>query len=282
MRPRRPQKRMEDGEECGTMKNFKEAFNTLLTKLKDRENFAFTRFSDGELFILQDKTVVLADNHYITGDITGRNRYTKEEHKEFYPNKHQKYREKLIECYQHTQQNYFKGICTATDGHVGKENFDWMIDFHGGDHENLTFANLLINANYHRFVEDLVPLLQDREIIYVVNELANTDKLPFKISKKFCIGSNCMIENYNTSEDVRNYLNTNNIKNAVILCSAASLSNFIIHDCFKDNPNNTFLDIGSCLNPLLDLEGWKYTRGYLTGYWMNSGSPFAQQVDLWS
>ena len=83
-----------------------------------------------------------------------------------------------------------------------------------------------------------------------------------------------MIENYNTSADVRSYLDTNNINNAVVLCSAASLSNFIIHDCFKDNPNNTFLDIGSCLNPLLDLEGWKYTRGYLTGYWLNSGSPF--------
>ena len=38
--------------------------------------------------------------------------------------------------------------------HVGKANFDWMIDFHGGDHPNLTFANLLINANYKRFVEE--------------------------------------------------------------------------------------------------------------------------------
>ena len=38
---RRPQKRLEDGKECGTMKNFKEAFDTLLTKLRDGENFAF-------------------------------------------------------------------------------------------------------------------------------------------------------------------------------------------------------------------------------------------------
>ena len=106
------------------MKNFKEAFDTLLKKLQSGKNFAFTRFSDGELFILQDKTVVLADNHYITGEITGRNRYTKEEHKEFYPDKHQKYREKLVETYHHNQDNDCKGICTATDGHVGKKNFD--------------------------------------------------------------------------------------------------------------------------------------------------------------
>tara|TARA_A100001515_G_scaffold144261_1_gene147805 strand:- start:513 stop:1307 length:795 start_codon:yes stop_codon:yes gene_type:complete len=264
------------------VKNFKTAFDTLLDKIKNKENFAFSRFSDGELFIMQNKTVVLADNHYITGDITGPNRYTKEEHKEFYPDKHQKYREKLIECYRHTQKNYFKGICTATDGHVGKSNFDWMIDFHSGDHENLTFANLLINANYSRFIEELVPLLEKREIIYVVNELANTDNLPFNISKKFVIGSNCMINNYDTSEKVKNYIKDNNIADAIVLCSAASLSNFVIHECFRNNPNNTFIDIGSCLNPLLNLEGWKYTRGYLTGYWLNSGSPFAKQVDIWS
>ena len=76
------------------MKDFRQAFDTLLNKLKSGENFAFSRFSDGELFILQNKTVVLADNHYVTGDIRGSNRYTKEEHKEFYPDQHQIYRDR--------------------------------------------------------------------------------------------------------------------------------------------------------------------------------------------
>jgi hypothetical protein len=273
---------MENSQGCETLKNFKLAFDEILRMIDNKENFAFTRFSDGELFIMQNKTVVLADNHYITGDIRGANKYTKEEHKEFYPDKHQKYREKLLECYKHTQDKYYKGICTSTDGHVGKENFDWMIREHGGDHENLTFANLLINANYHRFVEDLVPRLQNREVIYVVNELANTSNLPFEVSKEFLIGSNCMIQNYDTSTKVKDYIRQSEIKDAIVLCSAASLSNFIIYECFKDNPNNTFLDIGSCLNPLLELEGWRYTRGYLTSYWLGSNSPFANQVDVWS
>ena len=264
------------------MKEFDGAFSNLLEMIKTKENFAFTRFSDGELFILQNKTVVLADNHYVTGDIKGANRYTKEEHKEFYPDQHQKYREKLIQCYKHNQEKYFKGICTSTDGHVGKENFDWMIDFHGGDHENLTYANLLINANYKRFVEEMVPELRHRKVLYVVNEMADVANLPFDIDKTFLIGSNCMINNYDTPSRVSFYIQDNNISDAVILCSAASLSNFVIYECYKENPNNTFLDIGSCLNPLLGLEGWKYTRGYLTGYWMNSGSPFTNQVDKWS
>jgi hypothetical protein len=264
------------------MKDFRQAFDVLLNKLKNGENFAFSRFSDGELFILQNKTVVLADNHYVTGDIRGPNRYTKEEHKEFYPDRHQVYRDKLIECYKHNQDNYFKGICTSTDGHVGKENFDWMIDFHGGDHPNLTYANLLINGNYSRFIEEMVENFVERDILYIVNEMADTSKLPFDIKKHFYIGSNCMIDNYDTSEKVKEYIAKNNVKDAIVLCSAASLSNFVIHDCFKENNNNTFLDIGSCLNPLLGLEGWKYTRGYLTGYWLNSNSPFQHQVDVWN
>ena len=118
--------------------------------------------------------------------------------------------------------------------------------------------------------------------VYVVNELADTSMLPFELKKEFLIGSNCMINNFDTTEKVKQYISDNKINNHVILCSAASLSNFIIHDCYKDNSNNTFLDIGSCLNPLLNLEGWKYTRGYLTNYWLNSGSHFGKQVDVWS
>ena len=90
-----------------------------------------------------------------------------------------------------------------------------------------------------------------------------------------------MINDYHMVDTIKEYIATNNIKDHIVLCSAASLSNFIIHDCFIDNNKNTFLDIGSCLNPLLDLEGWKHTRGYLTHYWLNSKSPFGEQVDLW-
>ena len=65
------------------MKTFKVEFDKLLSKLKTKENFAFTRFSDGELFIMQNKKIILASNHYVTGDIKGPNIYTEEEQKQF-------------------------------------------------------------------------------------------------------------------------------------------------------------------------------------------------------
>ena len=263
------------------MKTFEGEFSNLLGMLKNNENFAFSRFSDGELFIMQNKKVVLAKDHYITGDIKGPNIYTEEEQKEFLPERDQFYREKLIECFKHRQPKYLKGICTGTDPHIDDINFDYQIKLHDGDHETLTFSNLLINANYSRFIEEMVPLFVDKEIIYVVNKLANITALPFEIKKTFEIGSNCMINNYDTVEKIKEYIAKNNVKDHIVLCSAASLSNFIIYENFKENTNNTFLDIGSCLNPLLGLEGWVHTRGYLTHYWLSHHSPFGTQVDIW-
>ena len=259
-------------------KRFGDEFDKFLDKLKNKENFAFARFSDGELFILRNETVILAENHFVTGERKGHGIYPPEEQKEFIPEKHGFFQEKLMECFKFKMPEYYKGICCRND--VGEDAFFWQKGLNGGD-ADLTFSNLLINRNYRRFVEELVPVLKERDILYVVNESANLDGLPFEIRKDFRIGSNCMIDNYDTVQEVKRYIRDNNVKDHVVLCSAASLSNFIIRDCFEDNPNNTFLDIGSCLNPYLELEGWKHTRGYLTHYWLNSGSPYGDQVDIW-
>ena len=41
--------------------DYREDFNILKTKLKNNENFAFLRFSDGEGFILYDQYLQLSD-----------------------------------------------------------------------------------------------------------------------------------------------------------------------------------------------------------------------------
>ena len=260
------------------MRYFDKEFDKFLEKLKNKENFAFARFSDGELFILKNETLILAEDHFVTGQRKGQGVYPAEEQKEFIPEKHSFYQEKLTECFKFKMPEYYKGICCRND--VGEDAFFWQKGLNGGD-ADLTFSNLLINRNYRRFVEDMVPVLKERDVLYVVNEAANLEGLPFDIKKDFRIGSNCMIDNYETVEEVKEYIRENKIKDHVILCSAASLSNFIIRECFAENSDNTFLDIGSCLNPYLELEGWKHTRGYLTHYWMNSGNPYGEQVDIW-
>ena len=41
--------------------------------------------------------------------------------------------------------------------------------------------------------------------------------------------------------------------------------------------------MGSNLNPYLGnkIQGWRANRGYLTHYWLKSGSPYGDRVDYW-
>ena len=86
------------------MKNYKEEFDKLLSLVKTREPFAFSRFSDGEVTVLRNKQVVIAEDHFIQHDIHGEkkvyaNSYLPEEHKSFVPSRNKREHEKLVEAF---------------------------------------------------------------------------------------------------------------------------------------------------------------------------------------
>ena len=95
---------------------FKDDFFKLLQKLKSGENFAFTRFSDGEICVMQNKELRLADDHVKMGETLYGFGYTKDDHKHFDPEKHGFLKDKLIEAYKFKKENYFVGgicqVCT--------------------------------------------------------------------------------------------------------------------------------------------------------------------------
>ena len=99
------------------VKNFTKEFDKFLNLIKTDEPFSFTRFSDGEVTILRNQPVVLANNYFIQGDLHGENKnfvpdgtYNKEEQKEFFPDKHEFFRKRLLESFLFEKHNYFKGI----------------------------------------------------------------------------------------------------------------------------------------------------------------------------
>ena len=132
-----------------------------------------------------------------------------------------------------------------------------------GDDEHLTYSNLFINNNYPRFMQEMLPVICEKEIVFVANEAAKFDELPLKIIKHFPVGTNCIINDYHLVEEIKNWIKSNNIENTIFLFSASTLSNYIIHECFKEHSNNTYLDVGTCLSPWMGLEGWKHSRAYL-------------------
>ena len=260
-------------------KTFKGDFENLRDKLKNGENFAFSRFSDGEVFVLQNKRLELNENHFVIANRRGNGWYNKEEQKTFIPGEHEFYRKKLEESLQFKKENYYRGIsCRCC---IGDGDFNWQVDLAGGDDETLTWANLWNNGNYERFVEEIVPLFKDKKIIMVVNESAKLDDLPFDVIKDFRVGTNCFVNDYGLIEEMKTYITENNIEDHVFLVSCASLTNLINHQLFEFNDKNTYIDIGSTLNPMLKMEGWKGSRAYLREYWLNDNRNFLNKNCIW-
>ena len=248
---------------------FKKDLNNLFKKLKNRENFAFLRFSDGELFVLENKKLIISKKYWSLENKKYFANFSADDQKKFLPLKHQFYRRKLYDSLKFKKKNYFKGIsCSCCNG---KNSVLFMKNITKDD-KNLTFSNLLQNSNYIFFIEKIVKLLKKRKIILISNKNHDPKKLPFKINKKFDIGKNCFINDYYLVNKVKNYINKNKIKNYVFLISASSLSNVLIFELFKKFDKNTYLDIGSTLNPYYNIQHLSKSRSYLSEYWLKDKS----------
>lgn len=258
-------------------KSFKEHFWMLQKKLKSGEPFAFSRFSDGEMIVLQNKHLKLADDKTtVDGEKAGIG-YDKADHKEFDPKRHKLFHRQLTDAYKHHQKNYFVGLsCPCC---VGKEDNEWMKELRGGDDEHLTWSNLFVNSNYPLFLNHFVPLLKDKKVVVVCNESADLSGLPFKVEKDFRIGSNAMINDQWLLSELPLWAEYPTQEGGwVFLYAAASLSNLLIHRMFEHDPSNTHIDIGTTLNPHMKLP---IARNYLKGYWLNSGNTEIYKECVW-
>jgi len=259
-------------------RNFKQDFDHLLAKLKSGENFAFTRFSDGEMDMLKNIRLVLKKNHVQVGDWHARKNYQTVDHKDFNPAtpEHQIFRLKLEQAYKFRKNNYFKGTCCPCC--VGKKDADWMIDLHGpGDDEHLTWANLLVNGNYADFCEKMVPEFNNKKIVIVCHEDAVLD-FSFPLVKEFRVGYNAFINNLPVIDEMGAWVKDNEITDHVFLFSASSFSALAIHKLFDTHPNNTYINIGTALNNFM---GMPIDRQYLSGYWHKVPSPTLNKICIW-
>jgi hypothetical protein len=76
-----------------------------------------------------------------------------------------------------------------------------------------------------------------------------------------------------------NRITENKIKGHVFLFSASSFTNIAIHKLFQKHPNNTFIDIGTCLTPMMDMPT---ERDYLKGFWGYRGGQDIQKICTWN
>lgn len=231
------------------MKTFGGDFDKFLNKIKSGEHFSLSRWGDGELMILEGKHIDIRSKG------NGEFRYDP---------KLPEYigvRNKLICSYVNKDDEYYIGI--ACPCCVGEEKYQYMKSKSGQDEEHLTWANIFVNANYQRSVNELIPELLNHAVFLVVNENSMLDKLPFKPVNTWYVGTDAWNSSYWIVELLKYYIISNKIENAIFLFAAGPLANILTYELWEHgSKNNTYIDIGSILDPYLDL---KLTRGYHLG-----------------
>ena len=242
-----------------------EDFFFLLNKLKNREHFAFTRFSDGEVFVMQNKKVLLEKSHVEIGDIRYGFGYSQDDYKEFLPERDGTVREKLLDAFSFQKKNYFVGAGCSNCTCAINEYIPWMRDLYNNGEEHWTTTNLFVNANYPLFVNNMVPEFSNHKIVMVCSENANTETLPFDVVKDFRVGRNCIVNDHHLIDEMCEWVQNNDIQDHVFLFSASSLSEMLIHELFNISDKNTYIDIGTTLHKWMGLS---LERDYLKAYWL--------------
>ena len=219
--------------------NFNTDIKFLFNKLKNKEHFTFSKYADGEYKVLRNEYITNCDN------------WT------FNPEIHQLEYKYLLDSYHYNHPDYYVGIscpCCQPKPHI-----EWMRNNVGS--QNITWANLFVNGNYDYFINHFTPEFNEweGEVILIANEQGLDKNLPFKVDNylPIQIGSwfNPVLEHI--IELLKDKAQKQD--NQLFLFSAGPLGNILAHQLHKVNKNNTYLDIGSTINPWIVGNN----RGYL-------------------
>lgn len=229
------------------MKNFEEDFYKIFNLLKNNKKFSFSKYADGEYAILRNQKITNCDN------------WT------FNPEIHQIYQEELLNSFKFSEEGYYVGIsCPCC---VPKEHVDWMRKTVNVDENHLTWANIFVNGNYSKFLKNFIPEFNNHDIILIATEKGNVSKLPFKVEEHIKISGTAWRDNFNLVEELPN----KDYKNKLFLFSAGPLGNMLAAKMWEFNKNNTYIDIGSTINPWLVGNN----RGFLRG------APTINKICVW-
>jgi hypothetical protein len=230
------------------MKIFKEEIYKLFNRLKSGQSFAFSKFADGEWSAIQNETI---DNGEFQNDI----------------NTPQFYRDRLIGSIRFVHPDYYVGVCCPCCNGDKARN---MRNFCEQPEEQITFANIFVNANYSIYKETFLKEYAKRDIHLVAHGASKIDQLPFRIERFYPIERNAWVNNYSLIEEIK----AKKLENKLFLFCAGPFGNLLVHQLFNHNRRNTYLDVGSTLNPWLQSEG--FTRDYYVG-----GSQFSNRECRW-
>jgi hypothetical protein len=225
-------------------KNYRKDIEIIKETIESGENITISKFCDGELSIIANKEIDNKEFHFDPTSI-----------------KDQESRRELIDAFQYKHNQYFVGITCVNVFGINTHRQMKMIS--GQPESNLTWADIWVNSNYPYFTKNILPIFSQRKTILVCNDRGNIENLPFKPHKVFKVGNSAFTKNKETLQYIKDYMEEDNIIDSIFLFCCGPFGNIIAHRLTEHNDKNTYLDIGSTLNPYLKSEGFK--RDYYIG-----------------
>lgn len=169
---------------------------------------------------------------------------------------------RMIASLQHVDPDYFVGICCPCC--VGREEAEKQRAFTGLPERQLTWANLWANANYDVFVQEVLPLFVEYRTVLVCHADASLDRLPFQPAATFWIQKNAWLANYDATA-AQLIADAQTHQGSLYLFCAGPLSNLLCLTGWQTSRHNTYLDLGSVLDPYLFPGRRGLSRRYLRG-----------------
>lgn len=206
----------------------------VISMLVDDEPFALGRYGDGELSILRGDPIGNAEFQW---DASGKD-----------------FQDQLTTAFRHHDERYFAGICCPCCVHPNL--VEWQKSMTGRDDRYLTYNNIFVNANYPKFLRLFANVLVKRNPIFFCNTEAKEVEGWCKVS----VTNNAWRYWDMYIEDVESL--ARDMDGQLFLFAAGPLSEVLIYYGWKANPSNTYVDIGSVLDPLIL---GRQSRRYLMG-----------------
>jgi len=221
--------------------------------IETNNNFVFARYADGEVMLMNGQSVS-EDTQAFRVD------------RWHAPNQLTKVGKELLETLNHDEPEWYYAISAVSDN-INDYNFlKERIKQHP---RTLTFVNLWINANYQKTKEKLAGL--KRDVVLICNTDAANKSFPFPVKMISTFPDDCINFWETHSELYIQYLieTYGKMENQLFFISCGPVSEIIIHKLYQNNPNNTYIDMGSSLD--------EYIHGYKTRPYMDPNSRYAKE-----
>jgi hypothetical protein len=231
---------------------FQTDFEYYTNLIKSDTNFAYARYADGEVGLMKGNAIGTNSQAFAV------DRWTT-------PIGLNKVGEGLLKSLEHTETDYHYAISAHSDS---IDDYTFLSD--RIQNSNKTFANLWINSNYQKMYEFYKTL--DKSVYVICNHRARKENFPFKVNEIFPFPDDCIRYWLDYSEDYITQLieYVSQLENQTFFVSAGPVSEILIDEMYRANPNNQYVDVGSSID--------EFTHGRKTRPYMDPSSQYSKEI----